>query len=202
MVGEHGLGGARDGEVVVGAAGRDHVGAALEQLGDHARPRKPAPPVTTTRRSGQNGDMSTMLGRCGHHGAVPDPVRVAYTLEQCWHRVPGRHRRRRAADRRALGPRTRAVELVGRRRPAPPAAARSRGVPPFPVAALPLARPWLYESWLRLRWPPVERATGPVDVVPRHRARAGTDAARRSSSPCTTSRSCTAPSRSPGTACA
>ena len=32
------------------------------------------------------------------------------------------------------------------------------------MAALPLARPWLYESWLRFRWPPVERATGPVDV--------------------------------------
>ncbi|MGH9134974.1 MAG: glycosyltransferase family 4 protein, partial [Ilumatobacteraceae bacterium] len=36
--------------------------------------------------------------------------------------------------------------------------------PPVPVAMLPLARPWLYEAWLRFRWPPVERATGPVDV--------------------------------------
>jgi glycosyltransferase involved in cell wall biosynthesis len=37
--------------------------------------------------------------------------------------------------------------------------------PPLPVAQLPLPRPALYECWHRLRWPPVQRATGPVDVV-------------------------------------
>ena len=103
-----------------------------------------------------------MLGRCGHHGAVPDHVRVAYTLEQCWHDVPGGT----AVAALQIGARLvrdSSVELVGvagRHRRPPPEPWR----PPFPVAALPLARPWLYESWLRFRWPPVERATGPVDV--------------------------------------
>jgi glycosyltransferase involved in cell wall biosynthesis len=30
--------------------------------------------------------------------------------------------------------------------------------------SLPLARPWLYETWNRFEWPPVERATGTVDI--------------------------------------
>ena len=34
-----------------------------------------------------------------------------------------------------------------------------------PVAHLPLAAPWLYETWLRFGWPKVERATGRVDVA-------------------------------------
>ncbi len=33
------------------------------------------------------------------------------------------------------------------------------------VAMLPLARPLLYESWVRLGWPKVESVTGPVEVV-------------------------------------
>lgn len=37
-------------------------------------------------------------------------------------------------------------------------------VPPIEVRRLPLARPWLYESWNRFEWPRVERATGPIDV--------------------------------------
>ena len=37
--------------------------------------------------------------------------------------------------------------------------------PPIEVRALPLPRLALYEAWHALRWPPVERATGPVDVV-------------------------------------
>jgi len=36
--------------------------------------------------------------------------------------------------------------------------------PPPGYRQLPLARPWLYESWNRTGWPRVERATGPVDV--------------------------------------
>jgi len=37
--------------------------------------------------------------------------------------------------------------------------------PPIPTAHLPLATPWLYETWLRWNWPKVERATGRVDVT-------------------------------------
>jgi glycosyltransferase involved in cell wall biosynthesis len=38
-------------------------------------------------------------------------------------------------------------------------------VPTIPVRALPLGRRVLYESWHAVRWPAVERATGPVDVT-------------------------------------
>jgi glycosyltransferase involved in cell wall biosynthesis len=93
---------------------------------------------------------------------VPDHVRVAYTLEQCWHDVPGGTAvaALRIAEHLIRDPSVELVGVAGRHRRPPPDPWR----PPFPVTALPLARPWLYESWLRFRWPPVERATGPVDV--------------------------------------
>ena len=37
--------------------------------------------------------------------------------------------------------------------------------PPVAVAQHLLPRLALYEAWHRLRWPPVQRATGPVDVI-------------------------------------
>jgi glycosyltransferase involved in cell wall biosynthesis len=37
--------------------------------------------------------------------------------------------------------------------------------PPVPVRPLPLPRRALYDAWHRLRWPPVTRAAGPVDVI-------------------------------------
>ena len=90
-------------------------------------------------------------------------VRVAYTLEQCWHDVPGGTAVAALALARELAARP-DVELVG-------VSARHRGPavdgfePPIPVRALPLPRTALYEAWRRLGWPPVERATGAVDVV-------------------------------------
>ena len=90
-------------------------------------------------------------------------VRVAYTLEQCWHDVPGGTAVAALALARELARRP-DVELVG-------VSARHRGPatdgfePPIPVKALPLPRTALYEAWRRLGWPPVERATGAVDVV-------------------------------------
>jgi glycosyltransferase involved in cell wall biosynthesis len=90
-------------------------------------------------------------------------VRVAVTLEQCWHAVPGGTAVAALELARALDAR-REVELVG-------VAARHRTDPPDPwrapirVAQLPLPRLALYEAWHRLRRPSVERATGPVDVV-------------------------------------
>jgi glycosyltransferase involved in cell wall biosynthesis len=93
---------------------------------------------------------------------VPDPLRVAYTLEQCWHPVPGGSAiaalevARRLFDR----PDVELVGLAGRhaRPPQPPF------VPGVPVRTVPIARPWLYETWNRFGWPKVEAATGPVDV--------------------------------------
>ena len=90
------------------------------------------------------------------------PLRVAYTLEQCWHDVPGGTATAALGLARALMDLD-GVELVGvagrhRRPPAPDFA------PPLPVRALAIARPWLYETWNRWERPAVERATGPVDV--------------------------------------
>ncbi len=93
---------------------------------------------------------------------VPERLRVAYTLEQCWHPVPGGTAVAALEVARRLAERD-DIELIGvagrhRRPPEPPY------VPPVPVRQLPLARPWLYEAWNRTGRPLVERATGPVDV--------------------------------------
>ena len=90
-------------------------------------------------------------------------VRVAVTLEQCWHRVPGGTASSALAAVRALEARD-DLELTGvsarHRRPPP-----DPWVPTIAVHPLPLPRLGLYESWHRLRRPAVERATGPVDVI-------------------------------------
>lgn len=90
-------------------------------------------------------------------------MRVAYTVEQCWHRVPG------GTGVAALETATELmriddVELVGvagthDRQPVVP------WVPSMPVRSLRGAGARLYASWLWLGRPRVERATGAVDVV-------------------------------------
>jgi glycosyltransferase involved in cell wall biosynthesis len=92
------------------------------------------------------------------------PIRVAYTVEQCWHPSPGGTAIAALRIARELGRRPRDVELslVAGKHPRPP-------IPEFrptgPVAMLPLARPVLYESWTRLNWPKVESVTGEIDVA-------------------------------------
>lgn len=90
-------------------------------------------------------------------------VRVAYTLEQCWHRVPGGTGVAALRIAEALGPHNdvRLMGVAGRHRRLPP----EPWVPAIPVAQLPIAQPWLYETWLRMHWPKVEVATGPVDIA-------------------------------------
>ena len=91
------------------------------------------------------------------------PIRVAYTFEQCWHRVPAGTATSAIRAAIALGdePDVEIVGVAGRHRRVPdPSFA-----PPVPVCTLPLSGSWLYESWLRFRWPKVEMATGPVDLV-------------------------------------
>jgi glycosyltransferase involved in cell wall biosynthesis len=90
-------------------------------------------------------------------------VRVAFTLEQCWHPVPGGTAVAALELARTLVARGN-VELLGvaaRHGSGPPEAWQ----PPIPVAHLPLPRLALYEAWHALRRPSVERATGPVDVI-------------------------------------
>jgi glycosyltransferase involved in cell wall biosynthesis len=90
-------------------------------------------------------------------------LRVAYTFEQSWHRVPG-GTAVAALKVAELLARCDDVCLVGvaGRHLRPP---RPEFAPPVPVRALPLGGPWLYHSWLRWGWPTVESVTGPVDVV-------------------------------------
>ena len=90
-------------------------------------------------------------------------VRVAYTLEQCWHRVPGGTgvAALRVAEAMAAHDDIRLVGVAGRHRHLPP----EPWLPPIPVAHLPLAAPWLYEAWLRIGRPKVEQATGRVDIA-------------------------------------
>ncbi len=93
---------------------------------------------------------------------MPEPIRVAYTLEQCWHDVPGGTavaalevaRRLAACDEVDL------IGVAGRHRRPP----REPFRPDVEIRSLPIARPLLYESWNRFEWPRVERATGRVDV--------------------------------------
>jgi glycosyltransferase involved in cell wall biosynthesis len=91
------------------------------------------------------------------------PARVAVTVEQCWHRVPGGTATSALDSLRALQAHT-DLDLVGvsARHSAPPG---PEWVPPVPVRALPLPRLALYEAWHRLRRPAVQAATGPVDVI-------------------------------------
>jgi glycosyltransferase involved in cell wall biosynthesis len=97
-------------------------------------------------------------------------LRVAYLLEQCWHRVPGGTATSALGVARAITGRGDGtdgladVELVGvsARHNAPPPADLQ---PPVPVRAMPLPRRVLYEAWHTLGMPAVQRATGPVDVI-------------------------------------
>lgn len=90
-------------------------------------------------------------------------MRVGVVLEQCWHRVPGGTALAALEQVRAVSAHG-GIEQVGvaaRHGEPPPEPFR----PSIPVRHLPLPRRVLYETWHRLRWPKVERATGPVDVI-------------------------------------
>ena len=119
-------------------------------------PMSPALPVTRT---------FTSPGRLpGLPCQTPRAMRVAVTLEQCWHRVPGGTARATLDTVDAIAARG-DVEQVGvsarHRSPAPAAwrAVHRRAAP----ARCRGSR--CTTSWQRLRRPRVERATGPVDVV-------------------------------------
>ena len=92
-----------------------------------------------------------------------DRLRVAVTLEQCWHRVPGGTARAALDSIDALRSST-SVELVGvsAHHAHPPAAAWT---PAIEVRGSRLPRVALYESWHRLRRPRITSLVGPVDVI-------------------------------------
>ncbi len=89
-------------------------------------------------------------------------MRIAYTLEQCWHRVPGGTAIAALEVARELATRH-DIELRGiaGRHAGPP----TEGfLPPIRVAALPVGGALLYELWTRLRWPKVESVVN-ADLV-------------------------------------
>jgi glycosyltransferase involved in cell wall biosynthesis len=90
-------------------------------------------------------------------------VRVAYTLEQCWHRVPGGTgvAAMRIAEAMTDQADVTLLGVAGRHKHVP----SDPWSPAIPIAHLPVGGPLLYDLWLRRRWPKVERATGPVDVA-------------------------------------
>ena len=158
--GQQPLGDARLREVVVGATRYRNVCPECLQLGDdHSSEETCAAShddLTITPKTCHGHDDTTRRGMMGC-------VRVAYTLEQCWHRVPGGTGVAALRIAEALGPHNdvRLVGVAGRHRHLPP----EPWVPTIPVAHLPVAAPLLYESWLYGQWPKVEMATGKVDVA-------------------------------------
>ncbi len=91
-------------------------------------------------------------------------LRVAYAIEQCWHRSPGGTATAALRIAAELMRRPADVELhfvAGRHLRVPDVPYRPQGA----VAMLPLSRPVLYETWTRLNWPKVESVTGPIDVA-------------------------------------
>lgn len=92
-------------------------------------------------------------------------VRVAYTLEQCWHRVPGGTAVAAleiARELRAGHPDVELVGVAGKHDEQPPASWR----PPIAVRSLRAAGgARLYARWLFTGRPRVENATGRVDVA-------------------------------------
>jgi glycosyltransferase involved in cell wall biosynthesis len=90
-------------------------------------------------------------------------MRVAVTLEQCWHRVPGGTARATLDLVDAVAARGDLEQVgVSALHLAPPDPVWRTTIP---VRKLPLPRQLLYETWPRVAWPPVERATGPVDLT-------------------------------------
>lgn len=94
---------------------------------------------------------------------MQSPVRVAYTLEQCWHRVPGGTATSALRTAVALAdvPGVEVIGVAGRHRNPP----EPSFVPSVNMRYMNLRAPYLYETWLRFGWPTVESVTGDVDVV-------------------------------------
>ena len=91
-------------------------------------------------------------------------MRVAYTLEQCWHRVPGGTAIAALEIARAMPNVRPDVELLG--------VSGRHGDDPsvdfdlsIDVAGLSVKGPLLYETSLRLRWPKVETVWPDLDVL-------------------------------------
>lgn len=90
-------------------------------------------------------------------------LRVAVPVEQLWHRIPGGTARATRETLLALADRgdVNVQAVAARHGPSD----RGRAAELGSVTYSRLPRPVLYESWLRLGRPRIERLVGPVDVV-------------------------------------
>ena len=143
------------------------------------RPRNPEPPVTRTLRPARSAHVGPGYGAAsGSMGGmrVGLHARAALARRARWHRrghPAGRPRalarwRQARSQRREDGDPTRRPGRRRRHRTTPPPGAPWTPPDRRAPAARP-GRPLLYDAWLcALRRPPVERATGQVDVAPRH----------------------------------
>ena len=89
---------------------------------------------------------------------------MAYSLEQCWHRVPGGTATSAIEVAKAMSgarPDVNLVGVSGRHKHQPD----SLLLPSIEVNQLAMSSALLYETSLRLGWPNVERATGDVDLL-------------------------------------
>ncbi len=88
---------------------------------------------------------------------------IAYTLEQCWRRVPGGTgiAAIEVARELALWSDVEVIGVAGRHRHPP----TDGFAPPIAVNSLPIGGPLLVESWLRLGWPKVESVVDNADIV-------------------------------------
>ena len=88
---------------------------------------------------------------------------IAYTLEQCWRRVPGGTGIAAIEVARELALRSdvEVIGVAGRHRHPP----TDGFAPPIAVNSLPIGGPLLVESWLRLGWPKVESVVDNADIV-------------------------------------
>ena len=88
---------------------------------------------------------------------------IAYTLEQCWRRVPGGTGIAAIEVARELAIRSdvEVIGVAGRHRHPP----TDGFAPPIAVNSLPIGGPLLVESWLRLGWPKVESVVDNADIV-------------------------------------
>ena len=103
---------------------------------------------------------------------MPGTHRVAITITQCWHRVPGGTATsvQRLVDALADEGRVGVVGVAPRGELRRPATWRGEAVPTgwrprVPVARLPLPLPVLYDAWTRTGRPTIASATGAVDLV-------------------------------------
>lgn len=88
-------------------------------------------------------------------------LRVALTLTQDWHRVPGGTAVAANSLAGAVA-QNEALEVLG----VVPRGRPTEGFEPsVPTRALALGLPWLYDSWYHLRWPRVTSAVSGADIV-------------------------------------